>query len=456
MTHIDTVVIGAGIAGLAAARLIAGAGRRVVVLEARDRVGGRVHSDRSDGAVTDLGASWIHGIADEPVWDAVRAFGMPTVEFTVGSYQPDGRAMAQFGPDGERWSDERAAAFAADVRTLEEALRPVIAASTDASYAEAVDEALAALGWEPDRAALVREYAEHRTEEQYGAWIDDMAAHGLDDDTIEGDEVIFPDGYDALATHLAEGLDIRLGQTVPRVRWGEGGVDVETLDGGVLAADSAVLTVPVGVLRAGGVTIEPPLPAAVARALSNLEMNAFEKIVLRFDEAFWDEGVYAIRQHGPEGAWWHSWYDLTRLSGTPTLLTFAAGPAARATRGWSDEEVVASIMTQLRRLYGPGVPEPAAVRRTAWQDDPLSHGSYAYLRVGGDPADHERLAEPIGGVLHIAGEATWTPDPATVPGAFHSGHRAAERVLGRSVPIAQLWSPSTPAGMSEGSPTLGT
>ncbi|MDQ1112404.1 phytoene dehydrogenase-like protein [Microbacterium testaceum] len=91
METVDTVVVGAGVSGLAAARLIARGGRRVVVLEARDRVGGRVFTDRSGGHVTDRGASWIHGIVDSPVAEAARAFGMPMVEFTVGGYQPDSR-----------------------------------------------------------------------------------------------------------------------------------------------------------------------------------------------------------------------------------------------------------------------------------------------------------------------------------------------------------------------------
>jgi phytoene dehydrogenase-like protein len=94
MDHFDTIVVGAGISGLTAARLLAKAGRSVTVLEARDRVGGRVHTDRSDGRITDLGASWIHGIADSPVAAAAAAFGMRTAEFTVGGYQPDSRPIA--------------------------------------------------------------------------------------------------------------------------------------------------------------------------------------------------------------------------------------------------------------------------------------------------------------------------------------------------------------------------
>ena len=169
-------------------------------------------------------------------------------------------------------------------------------------------------------------------------------------------------------------------------------------------------------------------------------MNAFEKVFLRFPRRFWDEGVYAIRQQGAHGAWWHSWYDLTRLHGEPTLLTFAAGPCAQETRSWDDDRLVASVLAELRRLYGDAVEEPVQVHVTRWQDDPYARGSYAYMTVGSTPEDHDLLATPVGGVLHLAGEATWTEDPATVTAALMSGHRAACTILGRSVPIEHLWS----------------
>lgn len=452
MDAVDVVVIGAGVAGLSAARLLAGAGRRIVVLEARDRIGGRVHTDRQDGHVTDLGASWIHGVEDSAVAAAAAAFGIRTVEFTVGGYQVDSRPLAYHGPDCARLDDDAVRRFAADVHAVDGTLRGVVERSAPLdSYRDVVERAIAAQGWDdPDRAERVSEHLEHRSEEQYGVPSDRLAAHGLDDDTIAGDEVVFPDGYDALPDHLAVGLDVRLEHVVQHVRHGADGVTV-TSDRGSFDADAVVVTVPVGVLQSGALVIEPALPERHRQALGRLRMNAFEKVVLRFPERFWDAdanadadagvdaGRYGIRQLGPAGRWWHSWYDLTRLDGVPTLLTFAAGPAARAIRGWSDERVADSVLEQLRRLYGDAVGEPVSVQVTAWQDDPWALGSYAHMLPGSTTSDHDDLAVPVGGRLHLAGEATWTDDPATVSAALYSGHRAAEAVLGDAVPIERLW-----------------
>lgn len=439
MTHYDTIVVGAGVAGLTAGRLLARAGHAVVVLEARDRVGGRLHTDRAGGHVADLGASWIHGVDDNPLVEVARAAGMPMSELTVGSFQPDGRPIAYYDPDGRRLDAEEARRFAADVHAVDALLAEAIAASTPGdSYATVVEIALARTGWHAERAERVREFLRHRTEEQYGVWIADLDAHGLDDDQVEGDEVVFPEGYDRLATYLAEGLDVRLGHVVDTVRWASDGVTVAAA-GGAFRADRVVVTVPMGVLESPSFVIDPPLPEPIAGALDRLAMNDFEKVVLRFPERFWDEGVYAVRRQGEAGRWWHSWYDLTDVDGTPALLTFAAGPCAQAIRGWDDDAVADSVLASLREIYGDAVATPTHVHVTHWRDDPFARGSYAYLTVGGSPEDHDVLATPVGDVLHLAGEATWTEDPATVTAALCSGHRAAETILGRAVAFSALW-----------------
>lgn len=472
---VDAVIVGAGVSGLTTAALLAGRGLSVVVLEARDRIGGRLNSVRgsaSDGTarITDLGASWIHGIIDSPLYEACLHFGMPMREFTVGSYQPGGRPIAYFDPEGRRMSDAAANAFISDVEGFNAALDEAIAASRDGdSYADAVNAALASLAWDADRSARVREFHQHRSEEQYGAWHEDLDAHGLDDDWFEGDEVVFPSGYAELATHLEQRMRagrgevrLELGAVVSTVARGRRGARVlGTGSDGVpfeVPARHVVITVPVPLIAtrpspsgrgvAGGgseqgelglIDIDPPLPDETTRVLEGLTMNRFEKVFLRFRERFWGEGLYAIRQQGPAGTAWHSWYDLTEISGEPTLLTFAAGPTGEHIAGLSHDEVAQAALAALGRLYPESTAQFTSAEVTNWQADPFARGSYPFAAIGTRESDRDALADPIDGVVHLSGEATWGDDPATVTAALMSGHRASERVLGKAIPVTEIW-----------------
>src|SRR5690606_12172898 len=129
----------------------------------------------------------------------------------------------------------------------------VDAAEADATYQDAIEAALSTLDWEADRAERVREFLLLRSAEEYGAWAGNLAAHGLDDDTVDGDEVVFPDGFDQLATQLADGLEVKLEHVVTSVEWSPGGVTV-TSGQGVFTAGRAIVTVPIGVLKSGDFT----------------------------------------------------------------------------------------------------------------------------------------------------------------------------------------------------------
>lgn len=440
----DVVVVGAGVAGLAAARALALGGQRVLVLEARDRIGGRTWTDSSLGVPVDLGASWIHGVDGNPLWALAPRFGIDTVECTVGSFQFDGRPIAWHGPSGAALSAEDTSAFVADLHTVDAALDAVVAqAPPPSTYAAAVDTVLRSLQWRGDRAARVREYTAHRSEDLCGAPVTVLDAHGLDEEHVPGDEVVFPGGYAQYARALAEGLDVRLSSVVRSVTQTDDSVFVGLADGTTVVARQVVVTVPLGVLQAGAVVFTPPLSAPVAGAIDRLGMGAYDKVFLRFPARFWGDS-WVLRQQGSAGVDWHSWYDMSRVTGVPVLAALVGGAGARRLETLPDAMVVDEGVAALRKMFGASVPEPEAFRITRWAQDPFSRGSYSYLHVGASPDDHDLLGTPSGRV-QLAGEATWSDDPATVHGALLSGLRAAGRLLGTQVEPLSLADPlSTP------------
>lgn len=450
MNTFDTIVIGAGMSGVTTARMLTDAGQRVVVLEGRDRVGGRMHTDRESGFPVDRGASWVHGIDDSPLWELVQALGIPTLEYTVGSFQVGGRPIENFDGQGRAMDAAAAARWIADVEEADRLLVEEIASSAPGdTYLDVTERALDRSGLSPERIDDIREFFRHRVEEQCGAWIGDLDAHGLDEDAIDGDEVIFPRGYDEIPRRIGAGLDIRLGHVVTHVTRSDAGVVVRASDA-EFTADRAVVTVPLGVLKAGSIAFDPPLPDAIAGPIHRLGMGVFNKVFIQFPERFWGDDTYVVRALGEAGEHWHSWYDVSAVSGIPTLLTFAAGPFGRHMQELPDDEVVADVVRALRELYGDAVGAPLAHWITHWGEDEFSVGSYSHLALGSSHHDHDELAGPVDDVLHFAGEATWGDEPATVGAAYYSGRRAAERILGHAIDLDAFAAGITAREQTEG------
>jgi len=420
------LVIGAGAAGLAAARRLHSHGIRVIVLEGRDRIGGRIWTDDSLGLPVDLGASWIHGIEGNPIYELARQSGIPTrrTDFeSVGLFY-EGEELradeyAQIDAIVQAISTrlEGARAHADGGRSVGEALDVLLSESlTRAAISQRVRSAVI---WSL-HSLITLEMGEDPRNLSLSAWNADEA--------FPGDNVLFPGGYRQIIERLAEGVDVRLGQTVLQIRSHAGGVTVTT-EGGQFDADRAIVTLPLGVLQSGVVEFVPALSQTKRTAIQRLAMGTLNKVVLQFPTPFWPTelhsfGAVSCAEDEPVEFW-----NMAMHTGLPVLMALVGGETARRLEQWDDPAVTTFILDHLREMFRDAIPEPSAFVVTRWRADRFAFGSYAHIPPGASMADHDALAEPAGERVFFAGEATHRAYPGTVHGAFLSGLREADRIL---------------------------
>ena len=414
------LVIGAGIAGLGAARQLVAAGHEVVVLEGRDRIGGRIWtSERWVGAPMDLGASWIHGIEDNPITALADQFG---VKRAITRY--DNAIL--YDTSGAVASPEREAAIEEQEEILDTALTKARRRGRDTSIQAAIEESL---DWdalsETERIDL-EFYLNSTLEQEYAGDTASLSAKFYDDgEEFDGDDVLFPQGYKAIVDGLAQGVDIRLSQRVEAIAYDQNGVTVTTNQGD-FSAQRVIVTLPLGVLKKGDVQFTPALPPEKVAAIASLGMGVLNKCFLTFPTAFWPAEYDWLEYLSARKGWWTEWVSLDRLFKRPILLGFNAATVGREIEAYSDEQIVDSAMATLRTIFGRSIPDPIDYQLTRWASDPFAYGSYSYNAVGSNRDTRLELAKPIAGRVFFAGEATSADYAATVHGAYLSGVQAAK------------------------------
>ena len=390
------VVIGAGAAGLAAARTLHERGVDVLLLEARGRAGGRAYTLRtSDGAYPiELGAEFIHGKADATM-ALLRECGEGTTEISAslpGVWEATERVLDRVDVHGP---DTSVDAFLKSVDPRDAAQARMLIEGFDAAITS--DASIIAIANE---------------------W------RGEGNDT-QGRPAA---GYGVIMDHLAASIGDRLWLNSParEIHWSPGGVEVVALRGGEsvrVLARRAIVTLPIAVLHEHGVRFVPALPPHKRDAIDAIGMGPVVKVMLEFQSAFWEDGFF---QTTGDSAFPSVWSRLPQRA--PVLAAWAGGDAVARLAARYRDPIAAAIET-CARIF-PHVDVRAQLvdaHSHDWQRDPCARGAYSYLRVNGNGA-RERLAEPIEGVLYFAGEATSSRDAGTVAGALDSGYRAASEI----------------------------
>ena len=440
----NIIVVGAGMAGIMAARTLRGAGYEVTILEARDRIGGRTHTNHALDSPVDLGAAWIHGADGNPLMLLARELNL-SLGYTdflnrsisaVQAYDEDGSPLDQ------------------------------------AEYANGISMALGAfynaagseLYTRSEKARTLKDWLEYglpkpdhffsRTEMlgfRYYSLISSEYVNAADWDLIDwnlsnshvelpgGDHLLYGSGFEAIIEYLFKGVsDLRLDTAVTRITVTDGGVALDTSDG-QFTCDRLVLTVPLGVLKKQAITFDPPLPAAKTGAIERIGFGNYEKLALRFDKFYWPKSAQRFNYLSTgEPSLFHAWLNLGHYSGEPVIILYHAGRRARHINQLSDDELIDHTLEVMQRIFGDNgfgkIPAPKAYVRTNWQADPFAQGSYSFDQIGQRPGDRRLLAEPVGERLFFAGEASHPHYYATVHGAYETGIRAAREIIALSWP----------------------
>jgi monoamine oxidase len=433
----DVIVIGAGVAGLVAGRTLAEAGRRVVIFEARDRVGGRIWTRRlplANGAslAVELGAEFIHGLPQE-TWSLIRDANLSTYELggTSCSYS-SGRLHA--GSEQQRGTE----------RVLDDMMQWMARQrnGADASFAEYLKLA----GVKGSAAQVASNYVEgFNAADQNRISVAALVKQQRAEEAINTDRLFRLDGaYADLPTYLAERFvdscgELRLSAPVTKITWRPGEVGVQFQEaGGVsqLRANRALITVPLGVLQAEVIEFVPR-PNAVLKHANRLVMGDAMRLILVFKEKFWSEHSDLSFLFAPSErptTWW-----TPMPHETPMLTAWAGGPkAASLLRLIAPNGNAGALLDQslssLARIFSR---TPADLRSRLlswhvhdWQRDPYSRGAYSYVPVDAlDAPDH--LGGPFEDTLYFAGEHTDTSGHwGTVHAALATGMAVAHQLLG--------------------------
>jgi monoamine oxidase len=422
MSGPDVIVVGAGVAGLTVARDVTANGGRVLLLEARGRLGGRVMTLHTPDGPVELGAEFVHGAVEEILGVAARA-GLPLRE-TDRSAVPEPRGGSSPRPD-----------FFSAI----DALLAHVSGGDDESFQHLASRADVDAATKARALGLVEGYhAADPAKISVQSLLDNTAA---DERPGAERQFRFVRGYDGLVTALFEQAarelcTVQLGAVATAIAWRPGHAVVRTAAGAEFTASQVVVTVPLSVLKAGAIGFSPRLPGK-EDALRRLEMGAAARVSLQFEHEAW-AGRDAFSHDGflftgepPFPVWW-----ISHPAPRPVVTGWAGGRHALAVATLRETERVGAAVERLSAVLGVGASRLRAELRGGfchdWLSDPFARGAYSYAGVGGRRAGAE-LAAPVDSTLFFAGEATQSDGRnATVHGAIASGQRAAKQVLAAS------------------------
>lgn len=410
MSHYDVAVIGAGAAGLAAGLTLQASGKSFIVLEARDRIGGRAFTDTTSlGLPFDMGAHWLHAAAQNPFTTIADRLG-----FAYNS-RISWADVVRFGKGGPLPDPVQEEAIDDIVDVLERLPNAV----DDVAFSNFLEPGNR---WNPLMNHIIGQITSHDPADcstlDYSRYVED------------GGDYPVENGYGALVARNAAGLPVTLSTPVTRIDWSGPQVRVET-QRGTLTASTVILALPVNVLIAGSVRFDPALPPDLVEALHDCPMGVSEKLAILLDrpiEGFghiYGDVIFSDPAKRPFNLHLNPF-------GRPLIVSHMGGSYGAEMEKLSDADMMALAMEALVEAFGASMRNRVArTLRTHWASDPFTLGGYSHAKPG-KAASRLRFAEPVGDRIVLAGEHCSIPFFSTVHGAHLSGMAAAEKALKRA------------------------
>lgn len=414
-------IIGAGIAGLAAANQLQKYGYQPILLEARNRLGGRIWDDDIFGITLPRGAAWIHGIINNPIAELAVKYHAKFQRFDFSKH-------FIFDHKGQKILPSRFEALTQKLTDkLNQAQTFALEAKSDMSLAKAL-----AFFYNVQSLSVEERIVLNRKKTFFecyvGAGYEFLSArHWNQEESMPGDNCIMTEGYRPIIQGLSQPCAIVFNTIVREINERADKIEIVT-DKENYFADAIIVTTPLGVLKKNSIKFHPELPDFKQKAINNLAMGLLNLTGIRFPKIFWPIDSQALSFPLFKSPATTTFLNFSHFIKHPILLGNTGGESARELENYSDQDLMAKIVDNLRNIFGNNIPNPTGFYTTRWHHDPFSFGAYSYIPVGGSGDDYDNMAKPISDRIFFAGEATHRQFPATTHGAYLSGVREAARI----------------------------
>lgn len=419
-----TIIIGAGIAGLAAASYLSQHNHPVTLLEARNRYGGRIWTENQWSVPLAKGAHWIHGADHNPMMELAEEFGSPLFRFNNDAL------YYMFTAEGKRIPKDKIKQFNDEfANILDKAKTFARNAEKDCSLSLALSHFVKPDSYDEYFATLFGRKLNY-FQNYIGADYNELSARNWDIGQSESNiNYIVADGFSAIVNGLAKQCDVKLNTIVKEIKLTKSNIEIIT-NNKTYSAEKVIVTLPLGVLKQNSAIFNPPLPQAKQDAIQRIGMGLFNIIALLFPEKFWPDNASFIYMGNTDKLSCNNYINMYSSYHKPIMYVYVGGSVAKSFEQIPIESIVANLMKSLRTIFGNEIPFPVSYTMTSWGQDPFSYGSYSYPAIGVTKNDYIALSDPIESRLFFAGEATnaYLYD-ATTHGAYFSGIREAKRLL---------------------------